>query len=88
MAQNVKRVNGISLVSRMKKGRMMKTLQTLGFIAASMMVSTTFAADFSFDRPGAGMGTGITPVGHLAWEQGLPSVSYQQDNVAGAKDKT
>ena len=67
---------------------MMKTLQTLGFIAASMMVSTTFAADFSFDRLGAGMGTGITPVGHLAWEQGLPSVSYQQDNVAGAKDKT
>ena len=67
---------------------MMKTLQTLGFIAASMMVSTTFAADFSFDRPWAGMGTGITPVGHLAWEQGLPSVSYQQDNVAGAKDKT
>ena len=67
---------------------MMKTLQTLGFIAASMMVSTAFAADFSFDRPGAGMGTGITPVGHLAWEQGLPSVSYQQDNVAGAKDKT
>ena len=67
---------------------MMKTRQTLGFIAASMMVSTAFAADFSFDRPGAGMGTGITPVGHLAWEQGLPSVSYQRDNVAGAKDKT
>ena len=67
---------------------MMKTLQTLGFIAASMMVSTAFAADFSFDRPGAGMGTGITPVGHLAWEQGLPSVSYQEGTVDGVKDKT
>lgn len=66
----------------------MKKFQVLGLIAASIMTTATFAAEFSFDRPGAGMGTGITPVGHLAWEQGLPSVSYQQDNVAGAKDKT
>ena len=66
----------------------MKKFQVLGLIAASIITTATFAAEFSFDRPGAGMGTGITPVGHLAWEQGLPSVSYQQDNVAGAKDKT
>ena len=66
----------------------MKTLQTLSLIAASMMASTAFASDFSFDRPGAGIGTGITPVGQLAWEQGLPSVSYQQENVAGKHDKT
>ncbi|MGE8644644.1 transporter [Acinetobacter vivianii] len=66
----------------------MKTFQTLSLIAASMMASTAFAADFSFDRPGAGMGTGITPVGHLAWEQSLPSVSYQEDKVDGVKDKT
>ncbi len=67
---------------------MMNKFQTLSFIAVSMMASTTFAADFSFDRPGAGMGTGITPVGQLAWEQGLPTVSYQQQNVDGEKEKT
>ncbi|WP_332605129.1 transporter [Acinetobacter sp. ESBL14] len=66
----------------------MKTLQTLSLVAASMLTSTAFAADFSFDRPGAGMGTGITPVGHLAWEQSLPSVSYQEGKVDGVKDKT
>lgn len=66
----------------------MKTFQTLSMIAVSMMASSAFAADFSFDRPGAGMGTGITPVGKLAWEQSLPSVSYQEGNVDGVKDKT
>jgi Putative MetA-pathway of phenol degradation len=67
---------------------MMKILQTLSVVAVSMMASSAFAADFSFDRPGAGMGTGITPVGKLAWEQSLPSVSYQEGNVDGVKDKT
>lgn len=66
----------------------MKTLQTLSLIAASMITTSAFAADFSFDRPGAGMGTGITPVGKLAWEQSLPSVSYQEGKVDGVKDKT
>lgn len=66
----------------------MKTFQTLSVVAVSMMASSAFAADFSFDRPGAGMGTGITPVGKLAWEQSLPSVSYQEGNVDGVKDKT
>lgn len=66
----------------------MKTLQTLSLIAASMMASSAFAADFSFDPPGAGIGTGITPIGHLAWEQGLPSVSYVQENVAGKHSQT
>ncbi|MEF9955608.1 MAG: transporter [Acinetobacter sp.] len=66
----------------------MKTLQTLSLMAASMMASTAFSSDFSFDRPRAGIGTGITPVGQLAWEQGLPSISYQQESVAGEHDKT
>ena len=65
----------------------MKTLQTLSCVVLSMLASTTFAADFAFDRPGAGVGTGITPVGQLAWEQGLPSVSYQQQNMTGGTDK-
>lgn len=66
----------------------MKKLNALTFVAASMLASTTFAAEFSFDRPGAGIGTGITPVGQLAWEQGLPKVSYQEQNIEGVKDKT
>ncbi|MCH7295235.1 transporter [Acinetobacter higginsii] len=66
----------------------MKTLQTLSLIAASMLTSTVFAADFSFDRPGTGIGTGITPVGQLAWEQGLPSINYQEGKFDGVKDKT
>ncbi|MEJ5204791.1 transporter [Acinetobacter junii] len=66
----------------------MKKLNALTFIAASMLASTTFAAEFSFDRPGAGIGTEITPVGQLAWEQGLPTVSYQEQNIEGVKDKT
>lgn len=66
----------------------MKKFQVLGLVAASIMTTATFAAEFSFDRPGSGIGTGITPVGHLAWEQGLPSVSYQEGTVDGVKDKT
>ena len=66
----------------------MKKFRVLGLIAASIMTTATFAAEFSFDRPGSGIGTGITPVGHLAWEQGLPSVSYQEGTVDGVKDKT
>lgn len=66
----------------------MKILPTLGFVALSTWASASFAADFAFDHAGAGMSTGITPVGHLAWEQGLPSVSYQEDNLDGSKDRT
>ena len=66
----------------------MKKFQVLGLVAASIMSTATFAAEFSFDPPGSGIGTGITPVGHLAWEQGLPSVSYQEGTVDGVKDKT
>lgn len=66
----------------------MKKFQVLSLIAASIMTTATFAAEFSFDPPGSGIGTGITPVGHLAWEQGLPSVSYQEGTVDGVKDKT
>ena len=66
----------------------MKKFQVLGLVAASIMTTATSAAEFSFDRRGSGIGTGITPVGHLAWEQGLPSVSYQEGTVDGVKDKT
>ncbi|AWL30272.1 transporter [Acinetobacter defluvii] len=56
-------------------------------LAATVSMSS-FAAEFSFDRPGAGFSTGITPVGQVAWEQGLPSASYRETTVEGAKAKT
>ena len=55
-------------------------------LAASVSMSS-FAAEFSFDRPGAGFSTGITPVGKVAWEQGLPSASYTETTIDGAKAK-
>lgn len=56
-------------------------------LASSLSISA-MAADFSFDRPGTGFGTGITPVGQVAWEQGLPSASYTETKVDGATAKT
>lgn len=50
--------------------------------------STSFAYEFSFDRPGTGFGTGITPVGKVAWEQGLPTVSYSYNNDVDGKNST
>lgn len=66
----------------------MKIVQVLTFALSTVAAGSTFAAEFSFDRPGAGMGTGITPVGNLAWEQGLPSVTYTEATVDGVKEKT
>ena len=67
----------------------MSALKTLGLIVAAGISMQVSAADFEFDRPGAGMSTGITPVGKLAWEQALPSASYQESNNAlGEKVKT
>lgn len=60
----------------------MSALKTVGLIVAAGISMQVSAADFEFDRPGAGMSTGITPVGKLAWEQALPSASYQESNNA------
>ena len=65
----------------------MTMIKILGFATLAGLSSYTLAADFSFDRPGAGFGTGITPVGQLAWEQGLPSASYQESHENGQKIK-
>ena len=57
--------------------------------ALSALSLPVMAADFSFDRPGAGMSTGITPVGRLAWEQSLPNANYAESrNENGEKVKT
>ncbi len=41
----------------------MSVLKTVGLIVAAGISMQVSAADFEFDRPGAGMSTGITPVG-------------------------
>ncbi len=65
-----------------------KTITAFAFAALAGASTYGLAADFSFDRPGTGFGTGITPVGQLAWEQGLPSASYQESTDAnGQKTK-
>lgn len=56
----------------------MTTLKTLGLIALAGCSAQLFAADFEFDRLGEGLSTGITPVGNVAWEQGLPTARYSK----------
>lgn len=60
----------------------MSILKTLSFSILAGLSVNAVAADFSFDRPGTGFGTGITPVGKLAWEQALPSYSYSEEGDA------
>ncbi|NNG76062.1 transporter [Acinetobacter sp. ANC 4277] len=66
----------------------MSAVKIVTLIVAAGFSMNTMAAEFSFDRPGTGFGTGITPVGQLAWEQGLPSVSYNESTVEDEKQKT
>ncbi|OTG84548.1 hypothetical protein B9T33_01840 [Acinetobacter sp. ANC 5054] len=67
----------------------MTVFKVLSIATLSGLSLSAMAADFSFDRPGAGMGTGITPVGRLAWEQSLPNASYAESrDENGEKVKT
>ena len=66
----------------------MSAVKIVALIVAAGFSMNTMAAEFSFDRPGTGFGTGITPVGQLAWEQGLPNVSYNQTTIEGEQQKT
>ncbi|AOA59668.1 transporter [Acinetobacter larvae] len=65
----------------------MKLLQKTMLLVCCSSSMAVLANDFSFDRPGTGFGTGITPVGRLAWEQSLPSVNYQQSTLEGDRQK-
>ena len=66
----------------------MSALKTASVMLVAGFSINAFAADFSFDRPGTGIGTGITPIGQLAWEQGLPSARYDEERIDGVKQKT
>ncbi|EPF81750.1 transporter [Acinetobacter rudis] len=66
----------------------MNLLQKNLVILGLLFSGQSFAAEFSFDRPGTGFGTGITPAGKLAWEQSLPAAHYAENYVDGAKQRT
>ena len=69
----------------------MSAVKIVALIVAAGFSMNTMAAEFSFDRPGTGFGTGITPVGQLSWEQGLPSLSYSEskdENAIKVKNTT
>lgn len=66
----------------------MSALKTASVMLVAGFSINAFAADFSSDRPGTGIGTGITPIGQLAWEQGLPSARYDEERIDGVKQKT
>lgn len=66
----------------------MTRFKQLSAIALASISVSTMAADFSFERPGTGFSTGITPVGKLAWEQALPSASYVETTIDGSKQRT
>lgn len=53
-----------------------------------LVFSTTHAESFGFDRPGAGLGTEIVPKGRMAWEQALPTLTYDEDRTNGIKQST
>lgn len=65
----------------------MSALKTLGFTLLAGLSANAVAAEFSFDHTGSGVGTGITPVGKLAWEQSLPSYSYSEEKTENGKLK-
>ena len=58
-------------------------------IIASMVIATSqmaLAESFSFDRPVAGLGTAIVPKGHVAWEQSVPTATYDERRVDGVDE--
>lgn len=63
----------------------MTKLKQLSLIIGCSFSMSVMAADFAFDRPGTSFSTGITPVGQLAWEQGLPSVQYTENSNRDTK---
>lgn len=67
----------------------MPKLKQLSLILSATTISMSgMASDFAFDRPGTSFSTSITPVGQLAWEQGLPSASYVESKDSnGIKSK-
>lgn len=66
----------------------MKNLKTMVCLLSLIAADSSLAADFSFERPGSGISTGITPVGRLAWEQSLANATYLEQNIDGDKAKT
>lgn len=72
----------------MKKMSLTTTIQTSLILVAGVVSPLASAEDFDFDRPGTGFGVSVVPKGHVAWEQALPSVSYDDHYKNGSKQST
>ena len=57
-------------------------------VALACGTTSAFAVEVEFDRPGQALSTSIVPKGHLAWEQALPSLQYDQSRINGLKHTT
>lgn len=62
------------------------SVKTLTCATLAMSSSLVFAESFTFDRPGESLGTSTVPKGHVAWEQSLPSASYDEWRVDGEQN--
>lgn len=60
-------------------------LKTIGLIVGLLSAQSVLANTFEFDRPGEAFGTAIVPKGKVAWEQALPSATYDESRVNGIK---
>ncbi|KAA8732048.1 transporter [Acinetobacter qingfengensis] len=54
-------------------------------VALGLFCNLANAEAFGFDRPGDGFSPEIVPKGHVAWEQALPTLSYDDGYHAGEK---
>lgn len=73
-----------------KKIELMKTNLTKAMLVVSIgsLSQLGHTEAFAFDRPGAALGTAIVPLGHVAWEQSLPSASYDDRRIDGKTQET
>lgn len=60
-------------------------LKTIVACGAVIGAQNLWAEGFEFDRAGQALGTGIVPKGQVAWEQALPSISYDEFRENGVK---
>ena len=52
-------------------------------LASASLYAEDSVTAFEFDRPGQAISPTVAPKGHLAWEQALPSMSYDRKKIDG-----
>lgn len=57
-------------------------------VSLSTIAQAADTDSVGFDRPGIGFSTAIMPANHVAWEQGLPDMTYSKNKIDGQSIKT